>query len=225
MTAKAGRPKQDDPNQESARQSLIDAAKICFSEKGFDNVSTRKIAKEANVDAAMIRYYFGSKAGLFEAVMQDTLAPVIAQFQQDLTPDAQLNPLRLMQTYYRMIAATPMLPKLILHVLGQKDNPQTFAILISVFDNILRCSESWIKAFEQQGHLNPNLNTDFIRLSFMSLMVFPLLAPEYVQKQLGVEIRERWLMGLAEHNQTLLEQGLFNFPNNQSDDNEEGGSL
>lgn len=223
MSTRMGRPKQSDSNQDSARSSLIAAAKRCFSEQGFDKVSTRKIALSAGVDAAMIRYYFGSKAGLFKATIQETLAPVIEQFQADIDPNTPPNPLLLMQTYYRMIANNPMLPKLILQVINQQDNPEAFAILTGIIDNILKRSEKWIEAFEKQKQINPNLNPAWIRLSFVSLMIFPVLAPKYLQQQLGVELKEDWLLSLADHNQTLLEQGLFTFPSQQPSFNDTKG--
>ncbi|WP_369920534.1 TetR/AcrR family transcriptional regulator [Marinomonas polaris] len=223
MTTRMGRPKQSDKNQDSARSSLIAAAKRCFSEQGFDKVSTRKIALSAGVDAAMIRYYFGSKTGLFEATIQETLAPVIEQFQADIDPNTPPNPLLLMQTYYRMIANNPMLPKLILQVINQQDNPEAFGILTGIIDNILKRSEKWIEAFEKQKQINPNLNPAWIRLSFVSLMIFPVLAPKYLQQQLGVELKEDWLLNLADHNQTLLEQGLFTFPSPQPSSNDTKG--
>lgn len=39
---------------------LLVAEKL-FSEHGFDGTSIRDIAKEANINIAMISYYFGSK--------------------------------------------------------------------------------------------------------------------------------------------------------------------
>lgn len=42
-----------------------------FSEKGFDGVGVRDIAKEANVNIAMISYYFKSKEGLLENLVDD----------------------------------------------------------------------------------------------------------------------------------------------------------
>lgn len=221
MTARSGRPKQQDTNQGATRESLINAARECFVKQGFGRVSTRKIAQVAGVDAAMIRYYFGSKFGLFEAMVKETLEPVISQFQP--TPDAEtpLSPLHLMQTYYRMIAATPMLPRLIQQVLNQHDSPDAFSILSGIFDNIILRSENWLNVFEQQNAINPNLKVEWIRLSFISLMVFPLLAPKHIQTKLGIQVTEDWLMALADHNNALLSQGLFAFPT-QSD---EGNAL
>ena len=47
---------------------LIEAEKL-FSEQDFDAVSVRDLAKAANVNVAMISYYFGSKEKLFEALI------------------------------------------------------------------------------------------------------------------------------------------------------------
>ena len=42
---------------------LLQAAAGLFASRSFETVSTRAIAKEAGVDAALIHHYFGSKEG------------------------------------------------------------------------------------------------------------------------------------------------------------------
>ncbi len=51
--------------------AIINAATKLFAEKGFDGASVRDIAHEADVNVAMISYYFGSKEKLMEAVFED----------------------------------------------------------------------------------------------------------------------------------------------------------
>lgn len=46
----------------------MEAAEKLFSEKGFDGTSVRDIAENAEVNLAMISYYFGSKEKLMEAL-------------------------------------------------------------------------------------------------------------------------------------------------------------
>lgn len=48
---------------------LLNAEKL-FAEKGFDGTSTREISKAAQVNIAMISYYFGSKEKLFESIFE-----------------------------------------------------------------------------------------------------------------------------------------------------------
>lgn len=62
-------------NAERTKGAILDAAKIAFSRRGYTDVGMREIAQEAGVNSALIIRYFGSKEGLFEAVL-DSLLPV-----------------------------------------------------------------------------------------------------------------------------------------------------
>ncbi len=206
MKSKIGRPKGE---QQNTRQALIDAARDNFSRYGYRKLSTRQIAEHAGVDAAMIRYYFGSKAALFEAMVKDTLSPILSLLRQHNETSADLTPLSLMQTYYRIISANPSLPRLIQQIFNYHDDSDAFSVLAGVFDEVLFRSNSWAEQLNKQQSMNPALNPQWIRLSLLSLMIFPLIAPSYIQKSLDIHISEDWLMQLAEHNDALLKQGLF----------------
>jgi AcrR family transcriptional regulator len=45
---------------------ILGAAERVFGRRGIDAASVREIAKEANINIAMISYYFGSKDKLVE---------------------------------------------------------------------------------------------------------------------------------------------------------------
>jgi len=66
-----GRPSQ--PLQ--AREQILQAARRQFLASGYRRVTLRAIAADAGVDSALISYYFGSKRGLFAAVMQLIVGP------------------------------------------------------------------------------------------------------------------------------------------------------
>ena len=55
------------------KNSILDAAENLFSEIGFDASSTRAIAAKAGINTAMLSYYFGSKDGLYKAVLERRL--------------------------------------------------------------------------------------------------------------------------------------------------------
>jgi len=57
-------------NAATTRHALMAAARLEFQRAGYDGASTRKIASDAGCNAALIARYFGSKLGLFEAVME-----------------------------------------------------------------------------------------------------------------------------------------------------------
>jgi AcrR family transcriptional regulator len=53
------------------RAHILLVAEELFAENGFDGTSVRDIAQLANVNLAMISYYFGSKEKLLEALIED----------------------------------------------------------------------------------------------------------------------------------------------------------
>src|ERR1700761_5696319 len=58
-----------DKDKIDKKNHILDVAEKVFSELGFDGASTRTISGEAGVNMAMLNYYFGSKEGLFLAVI------------------------------------------------------------------------------------------------------------------------------------------------------------
>jgi len=53
-----------------ARQSLIKAGVKVFGSHSLSSASTRQIANQAGQNIASIAYYFGSKQGLYQAVVK-----------------------------------------------------------------------------------------------------------------------------------------------------------
>lgn len=57
------------PGRPETRELLLEIARRRFMAEGYAQVTLRSIAVEAAVDVALISYYFGSKKGLFGAVL------------------------------------------------------------------------------------------------------------------------------------------------------------
>jgi len=52
------------------KEQIINAAIDLFAQKGFEGTSIRDLAAKADVNVAMVNYYFGSKEKLFEALVE-----------------------------------------------------------------------------------------------------------------------------------------------------------
>ena len=63
------------PGNQDTKQSILEAARFAFAEKGFDKASIRAIASEAQVDPALVHHYFGTKEKLFLASMNAPINP------------------------------------------------------------------------------------------------------------------------------------------------------
>ena len=69
---------------------ILSVAEKLFAEKGFDGTSVRDISKIADINVAMISYYFGSKEKLLESLIlfrvQDLKIKIENLFNEDLDP-------------------------------------------------------------------------------------------------------------------------------------------
>jgi AcrR family transcriptional regulator len=69
------RPRGRRPAGEDTRAALLDAARVEFTERGFDGATVRTIAQRAGVDPAMVNHWFGGKDGLFVTAMEIPVNP------------------------------------------------------------------------------------------------------------------------------------------------------
>lgn len=86
---------------------ILQTAEKLFAEHGYDGTSVRDIAKSANINIAMISYYFGSKEKLLEALIVYRIASMRLQmenlYREDLTPLEKID--RLIELYIKRINA------------------------------------------------------------------------------------------------------------------------
>ncbi len=77
----AGRSTRDAQKQQT-RDALLNAARVLFSERGYDNVSVTEIGRRAGVSHTLINAYFEGKAGLLYALVRESNGPQIAATRQ-----------------------------------------------------------------------------------------------------------------------------------------------
>ena len=121
---------------------ILDAAEAAFAEMGFAGASLRHIVQEAKVNLATVYYYFGSKAGLMEAVLKRRFGPMraehlrlLAQFHQ-ATPDRPLPISKILEAMLlpplRLATAESARRQAITRLMGRiltEPDPQTQEIL------------------------------------------------------------------------------------------------
>ena len=106
---------------------IRDAAKSLFLKKGYSATTTRDIAKESQINLALLNYYFTSKRRLFEIIMFETLYDFLNKMVEVYNDEETTirEKIELASSkYIDMIIAEPLLPTFILNEL--KNNPTNF---------------------------------------------------------------------------------------------------
>lgn len=63
-----------DADSEATKKRVLDSARVLFAERGAGDTSMRDIAKGAGVSLATVHHYYGSKADLFQRVVDEMYA-------------------------------------------------------------------------------------------------------------------------------------------------------
>jgi len=86
----------------SAEEKIVLGAIAAIEADGFQNVTTRSIARHAGVNSAAINYYFRSKDRLMERVRAQTLNNAFGDLDE-FFPDGPLDSLQPVKGYYHAI--------------------------------------------------------------------------------------------------------------------------
>lgn len=100
---------------EATRRAILVAGRAVFAERGLGGGRIDAIAERAGCNKAMIYHYFGSKAALFAAVLEDNYKQIrSAEADLDLTHRDPVEAVRtLVEFSFDYVAANPEFIKLI----------------------------------------------------------------------------------------------------------------
>ncbi|NUW71283.1 TetR/AcrR family transcriptional regulator [Vibrio mediterranei] len=208
---KVGRPRK----QTDARQKLLEHARELFVVMPYDKVSTRLIAQRAGVNIAMIRYYFGNKEGLFETMVRETIAPMKNKMDEVFMKGDHRNLFDFMRIYYHEMNKVPQFPRLVAQIMHMPPSATQRRLFEKVFVDLARPDHDLMFGrLQQAGYLRDDIDPKLCKVSFISLMVFPFVAPPAMLQLHGIELNEVFLDELLEHNISLLSRALLRDPTN-----------
>ncbi|MCL9807113.1 TetR family transcriptional regulator [Flavobacterium amniphilum] len=148
---------------------ILQAAERLFTRLGFDGASVRDIAKEANVNVAMISYYFGSKERLLEALIITRISDMRLQienlYKEDVTPFEKIN--RLIELYIRRMNKNRGMYQIIHFEISMKKREINCEAFNQVKKENLEMLNNIIEEGQQQGVFAKNINVAMIPPTIM----------------------------------------------------------
>jgi len=107
-------------NGSSPKLRILETAQELFAARGFDGVSVRDIADQAQVNVAMINYYFGNKDGLYLGIVENYIEEMTGALQNALSnnDDPRVRLRAFINCYTDFLFARPKAAQLILQVEG-----------------------------------------------------------------------------------------------------------
>jgi AcrR family transcriptional regulator len=204
--AKPGRPPAG--RELVVRAELLAAARQLFAQQGYAAVSTRAVADIAGVNPAMIHYYFGSKQGLYEAMLTDTLSPLVERLGVILAaaddPAAIRNFLKL---YVHTLGANPWMPQLILREVIQEGGRLRGWFIQQLASKGGGRLTQLIEREQAAGRIRADADPSLTALSLVSMAVFPFVAMPVTREVFGMRVKQGYLERLVTHTERIFFQG------------------
>lgn len=98
------------------RANILEQALSLFASKGYDGVGVQQVVEAAGVTKPTLYHYFGSKQGLFEALIEERSRPLYEAVQTSSAYDGDVTRTitRLTRTWFAFATAEPLFYRLLL---------------------------------------------------------------------------------------------------------------
>jgi len=177
--------KQKQSNQETdPRQRILEAALKVFAEKGRQGARTREIAQAADVNLAMLHYYYSSKDELYIRAVTPLLLEDFNRLKAAATSveDPRQRLQAVVGVYFDFLKSNPLLPRLVMWELVTGAQ-----VLKKIFAELLKDEKSDLLAGfrgifldgQSRGIFRPH-NADQAVVSTVALCIFPFIAREII---------------------------------------------
>lgn len=139
------------------KKHLLKVAERLFAHHGFEAVSLRQLVEEANVNIAMVKYYFGSKDGLFEALIDEKFPRTREQINE--LANSSLDPwgklLKFVDIYAEKFFDDHDFLRIIMREMSLSQRPKHVEMITAHFAHILSVLEGFILEGQQKGIFRP----------------------------------------------------------------------
>ena len=172
---------------DTTEQKIVAAAKKVFLAKGLAGARMQDIADEAEINKALLHYYFRSKDKLFEHIFAEVsgsfLPKAIGIIESDNSIPEKIE--IFCREYITQVMQTPYMPIFILNEI----NRQPEAFIKRMFGDRKPPIENFLKQLQKEikeGKIKP-INPVQLFVNIMGLCLFPFVARPIIQMMLGKE--------------------------------------
>lgn len=176
--------------EQNVEQKIIDAARDIFYDKGYDGTKMRDIAKTADVNLALLHYYFRTKNKIFSIVFDEAFDILFKKIDKALTAQVDFfEQLRLLiYAYVDTAIQNPQLPMFVLNEASK--NPKYVTQIMEKHKQKFKATENLNIFFEraqksaEEGIIKP-INPWNLFIDILSLTLFPFMAKGLLDAMFG----------------------------------------
>jgi AcrR family transcriptional regulator len=153
----------------TSRARLLAAGKELFAAAGYEQASTAAIARAAGTSESQLVRYFDGKAGLLEAIFNESWRPLNEQIQTLVaaSPDARQALLACLSALTKAFVADPEVAFLFLFEGRRLRGPEHEIILSKGYLQFAELVRALIRRGQQDGSFSPEFNAAAAAAAFI----------------------------------------------------------
>lgn len=166
--------------EETTEAKILAAAELVFLRDGYAGSRMQDIADTANINKAMLHYYFRNKDKLFEQIFDKNTKILFPQFEEIIASGLSFETTvhTIVEKYFEVLIANPFIP---LFVITAVNDPERAYFIEKLPYNINRkLAEKYLADFSKG--LVKQLNPFQLIISVMSMCFFPFMAKPIITK-------------------------------------------
>ena len=164
----------------NTEQKILEAARLVFTQKGFEGARMQEIADKAGINKALLHYYYRSKDKLFEGVFREAFFTMVPQVMDLLKSEMPLfEKIRFFTSnYIEIFINNPFIPGFVLHELSV--NPKRIVDLLSNLGIQPALFLDQIQAEIDKGIIKP-IDPRNLLTNMLAMCIFPFVARPILQ--------------------------------------------
>lgn len=176
-------------DSEASRRALMDAGAALFARHGFAGTTLDMIAARAPANKALVAYHFGSKDGLYQAILDEAVERVLDRVSGAANIAGSVSD-RLHAHIRALALALADAPGLCAMLVteyatgGQQDRPGPMASLVRIYQT----TDALVREGIEDGVFRP-VDSQVVHLSFTGSFIFFVLTAGYRQR---MDAEGRW---------------------------------
>jgi AcrR family transcriptional regulator len=171
----------------SSQDLILDAAERLFATQGFAATTIKQIGKEANVNSALLYYYYESKETLYRAMLQRILSQLLAR-GTDAVDRATTHADRIrafIRAQTKLVAEHPHFPRLFVREMIDHQASHAEEAITSTAAGAFKRLCDVIVAGQKDGVFRPSLDPRFTAISIIAQVAYFAVARPAVGMLLG----------------------------------------
>jgi TetR/AcrR family transcriptional regulator len=189
------------------KTQILDTAEEFFSDFGYAATSIRRIADKADVNPALVHYYFGNKKSLLLKVMERALEPLVhAIAAMKNGPDA--SPEVIARLLLSMAAEHPNIPRLMIREVLLPGGEMQDYFTENLAPHLGGALPALLDREKSAGRMREDSDPAISAVLILAICIFPFIARTLAEPVLGIKFDEDGIELLNQQVSELLKQGM-----------------